>query len=166
MDAGRARVEVEDATGRVERIRRRRKARHAAVAERLLVIEEAEGAGPARAFEHAAKVARERRLDDQPQPRVRVEELQADAVEERAVQRVLLLEEAVRRGVPVAIVAEHGMADRGEVATDLMRAPLLGHDPEHRVAARHGQPDTRPTVSLGLPSVGVPAPLPLATTCS
>jgi tRNA-2-methylthio-N6-dimethylallyladenosine synthase len=33
-------------------------------------------------------------------------------------------------------------------------------------AARQGQPDTRPAVNLGLPTLGLPSPLPTAPTCS
>ena len=95
-------------------------------AEGVLVVEEAERARAARALEHGAQVAGHRRLDDEALLGARMDELEAHAVEERAIERVLLLEEAVRRRVAVALVAEDRVADRREVAADLMRAPCSG----------------------------------------
>ena len=68
-------------------------------------------------------------------PVSRVVELEAHAVQERAVEAVLLLEEAVRRRVAVAIVAEHRVADGREVTPDLVGAPLLGDDAQDAVPA-------------------------------
>src|SRR5690349_19827475 len=53
----------------------------------------------------------------------------------RAVEAVAMLEVPVARTVDVARVAEHGVADRGEVAAHLGGAPLRRADPHERVAA-------------------------------
>src|SRR5262249_46193321 len=77
-----------------------------------------------------------RRFDEEALAFGRVIELDAHAMQERAVERIALLEEAVRRRMTVTIVTEDRMSDRGEVTTDLVRASLLRPDAKHRVPAR------------------------------
>ena len=137
------RVDVDSAPHVLAGVRRRGQARQArcagGVAERVLVLEEAQRARAARSLEHGAQVARHRGFDDEALVLRRVVELEANAVQERAIERVLLLEEAVGGRVAVAIVAEDRVADGREMAADLVGAPLLGDDAQHGVAARDSE---------------------------
>jgi hypothetical protein len=104
------------------------------------MVEKSKGPGATRPFEHRAQVAGERRFDHQSHARVGVINLDAYAMEEGAVEAVLFLEEAVRRRMTVPIVAEHGMTDGGEVATDLVGSALLRDDSQDTVAACYREP--------------------------
>src|SRR5262245_41630779 len=56
-------------------------------------------------------------------------------VQKRAIEPVDVLEVRVRRAIAVALVAEHGVTDAGEVAPHLVGASLLGMHGEQRMAA-------------------------------
>ena len=60
-------------------------------------------------------------------------ELEPGGVEKGPLEAIPLVEEAVGRGVAVARVPENGVTDGCEVASNLVRAPLLGSDLEKRV---------------------------------
>src|SRR5687768_12278917 len=66
---------------------------------------------------------------------MRMVQRDAGAVEERAVEPPAGLRVAVARRVAVTRVAEDGMADGREVASDLVRPALIGADHGERVAA-------------------------------
>ena len=86
-------------------------------------------------LENRLQVSGERRFEDQALSRLGVIELDSSAMQERPVEPVFLLEEPVRRRVAIARVAEHWMADRREVAADLMRPALPGDDLDEPMAA-------------------------------
>src|SRR5688572_33491572 len=61
-------------------------------------------------------------------------------MQEGAIERVALFEIAIGRAVPVAIVTQHGMTDRSQVATNLVRSPDLWNRADHAMAAERRQP--------------------------
>ena len=85
--------------------------------EGVLLIEEPQRSGAPDTVENRAQVAAHGGLGDLSRKRPGMVELQTQAVQKGAVQPVFLGEIAVRRGVAVAFVPEHGMADGRKVAT-------------------------------------------------
>ena len=139
MHGPRAHVDVEDAAAIVGLVGARGQVGRAARAEGVLLVEEPQRAGTARALENCPQVPRQRGLEDLTDPCVRMVHLDAHAVHECAVEAVLLLEVTVRRGMSVAVVAQHGMAHSGEVAPELMRPGLLGDHAQDAVSGRDRQ---------------------------
>ena len=92
------------------------------------------------ALEHGGEVGRERRLDHDGRAAQRMREADARHVQERPVEASALEEVPVRRRVALALVAEHRLADRGELAPERGCGAGGAGDLEQRVAGYDGKP--------------------------
>jgi hypothetical protein len=92
----------------------------------VLLLQEAQHGAARGALQGGAQVAGEGRLDEEADAGARVGDLDADQVEEGAVEAVLLLEVAVGGEVAVALVADDRVADGSQVAADLVVRPPSG----------------------------------------
>src|SRR5262249_17423717 len=100
--------------------RRRRGRRGALVTQGVLLVEETQDGRTRRALERGTEVPWKSRLDEELRAGAGVRDLDANEVQEGAVEPVLLFEVAVRRHVAIAFVAEDRMADGCEVPPRLM----------------------------------------------
>lgn len=59
-----------------------------------------------------------------------MDHLDTCTVHKRSVEGMSLFEEAVCGGMPIALVAEHGVAEGRKASADLLRSKVAGRDAE------------------------------------
>lgn len=99
------------------------------------MVEKFESRFAARSFEDTPEIAGQRPFNDDSLFSIGVIHLDANAMQEGAIEGIFLFEKTVGRGVTIFFVAKHRVPYGSEVPPNLMRAPFFRNHAKHAVAA-------------------------------